>query len=185
VLTAPSGAGKSTIARRILRALPSTSFSVSATTRPPRPNEVDGVNYHFLTDEEFDRCIREGHFVEYEEVYPGIRYGTLVSEVAAASNEHPKVLDIDVRGAWRVKQLFDGEALTIFIEPPSFEELAARLTGRATETPEAVVTRLERARSEMSWAARFDHIVVNDDLEEAADQALGLVQAFLAGPVPG
>jgi guanylate kinase len=145
---------------------------------------VDGVNYHFLTDEEFDRRIGESHFVEYEEVYPGIRYGTLVAEVAAASTDHPKVLDIDVRGAWRVKQLFDGEALTIFIAPPSFEELTARLTGRATETPEAVATRLERARTEMAWAPRFDQILVNDDLQDAADQALGLVQAFLARPMP-
>lgn len=137
------------------------------------------MNYHFLSEEEFDGGIADGRFVEYEEVYPGIRYGTLVDEVAAATNEHPKILDIDVRGAWRVKRLFDGAALTIFIAPPSFEVLMARLSGRATETPEALAMRLERARTELTWAPRFDHIVVNDDLDEAVRETLEYARTFL------
>lgn len=181
VLTAPSGAGKSTIARRLLRAMPNVRFSVSATTRTPRTTETPGVHYHFMSNAEFDRGVRDRRFIEYEEVYPGLRYGTLVSEVDSADTRNPVLLDIDVRGARRVKEIFGDDALTIFIAPPSFDELAARLTGRATETGDALRTRLERARDEMAWAGRFDFVVLNRDVEDATDEVMEVVRGFLEG----
>jgi guanylate kinase len=139
------------------------------------------VHYHFLTPDAFREYIKDGRFVEYEEVYPGLLYGTLVSEVDAATNERPVLLDIDVRGALRVKQIFGSDALAIFIAPPSFEELEQRLTGRGTETSEGVLTRLDRARTEMTFADSFDGVVVNDDLEIATDEAISHVARFLQG----
>ena len=179
VLTAPSGAGKSSIARKVLRVMPHVTFSVSATTRAPRDGETDGVHYHFLAAEEFDERIRGGDFVEYEEVYPGLLYGTLVAAVDAATTEHPVLLDIDVQGALRVKKIFGDDTLAIFIAPPSFEELEQRLTGRGTETSADVHTRLDRARVEMTFQNAFDCSVVNDDLEIATDEAISQIARFL------
>ncbi len=181
VLTAPSGAGKTTIARRVLAAFPEMRFSVSVTTRPPRPYEQDGVHYFFITEEAFRRRLAEGDLLEYEEVYPGRFYGTLRSAVEAASSEAPVLLDIEVNGAVNVKNAFGDEALALFIRPPSLEVLAERLRLRATETEETLRHRLERARMEMAQANRFDAVVVNDDLEEAVAETLRLVRSFLDG----
>ncbi len=179
VLTAPSGAGKSSIARRILAAIPAVRFSVSATTRAPREHETDGIHYHFLSATEFDARIEGDEFVEFEEVYPGLRYGTLVAEVGSATREAPVLLDIDVKGALRVKELFGADVMAIFVAPPSVEELAERLLARGTESEAAVRMRLDRARLEMTWRDSFDHVVVNDDLERASAEAITLVSRFL------
>lgn len=179
VLSAPSGAGKTTIAHRVLEAIPGLRFSVSATTRAPRPNEVDGVDYHFLTEQAFRELLETGELLEYEEVYPGRFYGTLKSEVARATVENPVLLDLDVKGGVSVKRVFGDAALTVFIQPPSIEALEARLRGRATETEEVIRIRLDRARLELEYAPQFDHVVVNDDLEKAVAETLQIVRSFL------
>jgi guanylate kinase len=183
-LTAPSGTGKTTIARRVLQAFPQMRFSVSATTRPPRDYETDGVHYHFLTPEAFEQRIEAGDLIEYEEVYPGKVYGTLRSEVERATNDAPVLLDIEVNGAYNVKRFFGDDALVIFIRPPSMEALAERLRGRATEDPHSLQHRLRRAEMELQQAGRFDAIVVNDDLEDAVAETIQRVADFLdAEPV--
>lgn len=182
VLTAPSGAGKTTIARRLMAAVPGLRFSVSATTRTPRPGEADGVDYHFLSVAEFSARLDAGDFVEHEEVYPGRFYGTLrpdLERLAASDGTRAVVLDVDVRGALNVKDLYGGRALALFIRPPSLDALADRLRSRGTEDPAAVATRLERARMELSHAEAFDHVVVNDDLEAAVAETVALVRGFL------
>ncbi len=180
-LTAPSGSGKTSIAREVLRAVPAMRFSVSATTRPPRPGEHDGVHYHFVSEDAFRRLIAEDRLVEYEEVYPGRFYGTLRSEIEHTDAAHPVLLDVDVHGALRVEQLYGDDALTIFIRPPSLEELARRLHRRDTETDESLRARLAKARHELTFSDRFDVVVVNDDLDRAVGETLRLVQAFLDG----
>ena len=179
VLTAPSGAGKTTIAHRVLDTLNTLRFSVSATTRAPRPHESDGTDYHFLTPEAFRAQIDAGELLEYEEVYPDQFYGTLKKEVEQSSPEAPVLLDIDVRGATNVKETYGDEALVLFIAPPSFEVLKERLTGRGTEDSEAVSSRLQRARVEMTRADDFDAIVVNDDLDTAVEETLTHIQEFI------
>lgn len=180
VLTAPSGAGKTTIARRVLADLDALRFSVSATTRAPRPNETDGEDYHFLSPEAFKEHIEGGNLLEYEEVYPDQFYGTLKQEVEASSPEAPVLLDIDVRGAANVKRTYGDEALVIFIAPPSFDELKDRLTRRGTETSKAVQDRLKRAEMEMKRADDFDEVVVNDDLDTAVQETLAHIHRFIA-----
>ena len=185
VLTAPSGAGKTTIARRLMAEVPGLRFSVSATTRPPREGERDGVDYFFLTLGAFQDRLENDGFVEYEEVYPGRFYGTLRDQleqaaIDAADGGGGVVLDIDVKGALNVKQLYGGDALTLFIAPPSLDALGDRLRQRGTETEDRVRVRLERAGMEMSHAERFDHVVVNDDLETAVEDTIAQVRAFLA-----
>jgi guanylate kinase len=183
-LTAPSGTGKTTIARRVLQVFPQMRFSVSATTRPPRDYETDGVHYHFLTPEAFDQRVAAGELIEFEEVYPGKIYGTLRSEVERATNEAPVLLDIEVKGAHNVKRFFGDDALVIFVRPPSMEALAERLHRRATEDPHSLQDRLSRAEMELQQADRFDAIVVNDDLEDAVAETIQLVADFLdAEPV--
>jgi guanylate kinase len=179
-LTAPSGAGKTTIARRLLAERDDLRFSVSATTRPPRQGEVDGVHYHFVSPDRFRAMIAQGELLEYEEVYPGRFYGTLVSEVERAIETGSVLLDVDVRGALHVKQLFGERALTLFVAPPSLGELAARLSARGTETDETLAVRLTRAEEELTYAGRFDAIVINDDLETAVAETSGRVAAFLS-----
>ncbi|MEM9998481.1 MAG: guanylate kinase [Bacteroidota bacterium] len=181
VLTAPSGAGKTTIARRVLAAFPRLSFSVSATTRPPRPGEIDGVHYFFLTESEFRARLRTDAFLEHEEVYPGRFYGTLRTEVERSAADGGVLLDIDVKGALNVKRRYAADALTLFVRPPSLHVLAERLSDRATETPETLRLRLERAELELGYADRFDHVVTNDDLETAVSETLALVGTFLGG----
>jgi guanylate kinase len=179
VLTAPSGAGKTTIARRLMAEVPGLRFSVSATTRPPRPGERDGVDYFFLSEEAFAARVAEGAFVEHEEVYPGRFYGTLREELERAG--HAVLLDVDVKGALAVKRLYGDRALTLFIRPPSLAALAERLRARGTETGDRLAVRLERARLEMEYAPAFDAVVVNDGLEAAVAETVALVRAFLAG----
>lgn len=179
ILTAPSGSGKTTIAHRVLDAIPGMRFSVSATTRPPRPNEQNGIDYHFLTVEEFRNKLEAGDLLEYEEVYPGQFYGTLRSEVERANPDAPVLLDIDVKGALNIKRIYGNAALAIFIRPPSIEALADRLRRRATETEKSLQQRLDRARLEMSLQDKFDAVVVNANLEEAVSETLKLVHSFL------
>ena len=180
VLTAPSGSGKTTLARRLMEAEPSIRFSVSATTRPPRAGEEDGIHYHFLTPAAFREAILGNNLLEYEEVYPDRFYGTLRSEVDASSPDAPVLLDIDVQGAERVKKLFGDRAFTVFIRPPSVEELERRLRSRGTESEEGLAVRLERVRYELTFASRFDSVVVNDDLETATSALVTQVQTFLS-----
>lgn len=180
VLTAPSGAGKTTIAHRVLEAFPEMRFSVSVTTRAPRPGEQDGVDYHFLSEEAFWQREAEGDLLEYEEVYKGLYYGTLRSAVDAAARKAPVLLDIEVKGALNVQRMYGDQALTIFIAPPSLEILAERLKNRATESDEKRAERLERARMELSLADQFNVRVINDDLETAVAETLDQVRRFLS-----
>ncbi len=179
-LTAPSGAGKTTIARRLLAERDDLRFSVSATTRPPRPGEIDGVHYHFVSSERFRSMISDGELLEYEEVYPGRFYGTLVGEIERAMETQSVLLDVDVKGALRVKELFGDRALTLFIAPPSLDELSARLTARGTETGDTLAVRMTRAAEELTYAERFDAVVINDDLETAVAETSRRVAAFLS-----
>lgn len=180
-LTAPSGAGKTTIARRVMDAFPEMQFSVSATTRSPRPHELDGRDYYFVPPERFRELIDQGALIEFEEVYPGRFYGTLRDEVETKAARGPVLLDVDVRGAARIEKIYGDRALTVFIRPPSLDVLAERLRSRATETEETLRARLERARMELGQAHQFDVVVVNDDLEEAISETLEHIRSFLKG----
>ncbi|HEX7071630.1 MAG TPA: guanylate kinase [Rhodothermales bacterium] len=178
-LTAPSGAGKTTIAKRVLAEIPEMQFSVSATTRSPRPHERDGVDYHFVTVERFRDMIESGELVEFEEVYPGRYYGTLRSEIETKTANGPVLLDVDVRGAANVERLYGDDALTVFIRPPSLEDLATRLRERKTESEESIHVRLQRAEMELAQSSVFDAVVVNDRLEDAVAETLQLIRSFL------
>lgn len=166
VLSAPSGAGKTTIARMLLRRRADVGYSVSCTTRSPRNAEVDGVDYHFLSAEQFEEAVRRGDFAEWAEVH-GRRYGTLVREVerVMAAGQHV-MLDIDVQGARQVVQRFR-DSVTVFVLPPSAEALVARLRGRNTESDETLALRLRNAVQELEEAERYQHVIVNDNLEDA------------------
>lgn len=181
VLTAPSGAGKTTIARAVLARMPELRFSVSATTRPARAHERNGIDYHFVSAERFRSYIDEGRLIEYEQVYPGLYYGTLRDEVERATPDAPILLDIDVNGATAVKRLFGDDALVIFVRPPSLEALKSRLIDRATEDDAARSTRLIRARAELAHSDRFDAVVVNDNVDAAVEETLRLIRRFLSG----
>ncbi|MDE6170546.1 MAG: guanylate kinase [Duncaniella sp.] len=181
IISAPSGCGKSTIINAILeKGELDLQFSISATNRPPREGEKDGVNYYFLSDEEFRNEIDQDAFVEYEEVYPGRFYGTLKREVRRIVEEgHNVILDIDVKGGVNVKKLYGSEAMSIFIMPPSVGELRNRLESRGTETAEWIEKRVERAELEMGYASQFDHTVVNDSLAEAISEVEMLMKEFM------
>ncbi len=180
VLTAPSGAGKTTIARRVVQEVDGLRFSVSATTRPRRDREKHGVDYFFLNDHEFKARIEADAFVEYEEVYPGLFYGTLKDELERLSESAAILLDIDVVGALNVKKLYGEKALTLFIRPPSLHVLKARLLSRCTDSVADIAVRLEKASFELSLADQFDEVIVNDDLETAVAETIALIRAFSA-----
>jgi guanylate kinase len=180
VITAPSGAGKTTIAQHLLKRFPSLSFSVSATTRPKRPEETDGVDYFFIDREEFQRRIVKGEFAEWEEVYRGLFYGSLKKEIERIWKEGKHVLfDVDVKGALALKKQYPNRTLTIFIRPPSIEALSTRLHQRASDAPEKIRERISKAEEELKFIDQFDHAVVNDQLEKALSECTELVKAFL------
>lgn len=180
VIAAPSGCGKSTIIRALLDAGDlNLRFAVSATTRPPRPGETDGVSYYFMSVDDFREAIADDAFVEYEEVYPGRFYGTPRSEIERITSEgHNIVLDIDVNGARGVKELYGPRALTIFIAPPSIDELRHRLESRGTEPPAVIDERIDRAAYELEQAPAFDARIINDDLQLAIRQTHALIDGF-------
>lgn len=180
VLTAPSGAGKTTIARRVISEVDGLRFSVSATTRPRREGESDGTDYLFLSGAEFRSKIDAGAFLEYEEVYPSLFYGTLKDELERLAQSSAVLLDIDVMGALNVKNYYGDQALTLFIRPPSLEILEKRLISRGTDTRVEIAVRLKKARFELSQANNFDEIIVNDDLEAAIVETINHIRAFLA-----
>lgn len=182
ILSAPSGTGKSTIISRLMDdpAL-HLGFSISATCRSPRGQERDGVEYYFLTPEEFRRRADAGEFVEWEEVYPGCCYGTLMSEVKRVTTDGRNlIMDVDVKGAMSIKKAFGSEALAIFIQPPSIEVLQQRLRSRGTDDDATIAKRLAKAEFELSFAPQFDCIVVNDSLTEAVEEVRQLIRAFIS-----
>lgn len=180
VLVAPSGSGKTTIANRLLKDFDTLTFSVSATTRPPRNDEKDGVNYHFLHPDEFQKRINQDEFIEWEEFYGGKRYGTLRSEVENKLNSGYFILfDVEVKGALNIKQKYGDNCLTIFIKPPSMNVLKARLMRRGTETEETLKQRLERASMEMQLEGKFDKVVVNNDLDVAYNKVYQIVDSYI------
>ena len=181
VLTAPSGSGKTTIANRIMAAIPAFRFSVSATTRPRRPDEKDGKDYHFISHQEFQARIHSGEMLEHEEVYPGRLYGTLRSELEGASTKNPILLDIDIDGAFKIKHIFGNDALIVFIRPPSVMELGRRLRERATENEDTIRVRLDRARRELDAARKADKVIENDSIERAVKETLRVVRRFIRG----
>lgn len=155
-------------------------FSVSATNRKPRPGEIDGVNYHFLSDQQFNDLIAEGAFVEYEQVYPGRYYGTLHSELQNSVNAgHNVILDIDVKGGVNVKKQFGEDAISIFIAPPSIDELRKRLKGRGSDSDEEIEQRVGRAEYELGFQNEYDHVVINDTLSEAIVKIEQLMKDFI------
>ena len=180
IFSAPSGSGKSTIIRYLLdKGLP-LRFSISATSRAPRGEEQDGREYYFLTPDTFRQKIAAGEFLEYEEVYRDQFYGTLRSEIERIqASGNTVVLDVDVVGGCRIKEQYGAEALSVFIRPPSIDALRTRLEKRGTDAPEVIERRLEKATYELSFAPRFDRIIVNDDLEQAQREALKPVTDFI------
>lgn len=180
IFSAPSGSGKSTIINYLMGQGLHLAFSISATSRPPRGTERDGVEYFFLSPEEFRRRIAAGEFLEYEEVYKDRFYGTLKTQVERQLSQGQNVVfDVDVNGGCRIKEFYGDRALSMFIQPPSVEELRRRLEGRGTDSPEVINDRIARAEYELSLAPRFDTIVVNDDLEKAEAEALNKIKTFL------
>ena len=180
IFSAPSGSGKSTIINYLMEQGLNLHFSVSATSRPPRGQEQNGVEYFFLTPEEFKQHIAANDFLEYEEVYKDRFYGTLKSQVdKQLANGENVVCDVDVLGGQNIKKHYGDKALSIFIQPPSIEVLRERLISRATDTPEVINDRIARAEFELSFSDKFDVVIVNDDLATAQAEALKVVTAFL------
>lgn len=182
IFSAPSGSGKSTIVNWLMKEHPSLRlyFSISCTSRAPRGAEQDGVEYFFLTPEAFKEKIAHDEFLEYEEVYENRFYGTLKSQVEKQREAGQNVVfDVDVKGGVNIKKHYGDEALSLFIQPPSVEELRRRLEGRGTDTPEAIEQRLAKAEYELTFASQFDSIIVNDDLEAAKQKTLQVLQDFL------
>jgi guanylate kinase len=181
IITAPSGAGKTSITRHLLEHFPQLAFSVSAATRKARGNEKDGADYYFMSGEDFQQNIRDQQFVEWEMVYEGKYYGTLKSELDRIwANHQVPVLDIDVKGAIHVQQQYPNTTLSIFIEPPSVDELKRRLESRGTETVESLQARVNKASYEISFKHHFHRIVVNAQLDRAREEAMAIVKDFLA-----
>lgn len=180
IFSAPSGAGKTTIVRHLLDRKLNLEFSVSATSRAPRPNETNGKDYYFLTEKEFKQKIENNEFLEWEEVYNGVYYGSLKSEVERIRNLGKNVIfDVDVVGGLNIKKFYGDEALAIFVQPPSVEELRKRLISRSTETEEKIQMRIAKAEHELSFAKQFDKLVTNNDLEQACREAEELIREFI------
>lgn len=180
ILTAPSGSGKTTLANMLMAEFPIIRFSVSATTRIPRENEVHGVNYYFLSPEEFENKVRSGEFLEHETFYNGTRYGTLKSDVEKQLKKgYFILLDIEVNGAKNIKDQFGDECLSIFVKPPSIQVLESRLRNRGTESEESLKIRLERVQMELAQSDTFDALVINDELGSAYNQLKSIVEPFL------
>lgn len=180
ILTAPSGSGKTSITNFLIQKYPKLAFSISATTRAPRGTEQNGIEYYFMTVDDFKQKIDAHAFIEWEMVYEGKYYGTLQSELERIWNEGKvPMLDIDVKGAIHVQQAFAGDCLSIFIQPPSVEELRKRLTSRGTETPESLETRVSKASYEMSFSHHFTKIILNDELNKACQETESVIKAFL------
>lgn len=176
IFSAPSGAGKSTLVNYLLEQRDDLEFSVSCTTRAPRGQEVNGKEYYFISNEEFLERVNRGEFVEYENVYAGTYYGTLRSEIERIEDKgHHVVFDVDVKGGMHLKQIFGDKALSIFVAPPSVEELRRRLIGRATDSMEKIEERVKKAAIEMEDSKHFDQIIVNDNLETAKQQLLDVI----------
>ena len=183
IFSAPSGSGKSTIIQSLLDKDLNLSFSISATSRAPRGSEQNGVEYYFISPEEFKSRIANDEFLEYEEVYTGKFYGTLKSEVERILNSGKNVIfDVDVVGGLNIKKYYGDQALALFIQPPSIKELEKRLKNRATDTPEVIASRIAKAEYELSFAPRFDKIIVNDVLEKAQAEAYHLIRQFIDNP---
>lgn len=181
IFSAPSGSGKSTIIGRLMAHKElNMAFSISCTSRQPRGAERDGVEYFFVTPDEFRRKIADGEFLEYEEVYKDRYYGTLKSQVERQLEAGENVvLDVDVKGACNIKQFYGDRALALFIQPPSLDELRRRLEGRGTDAPNVIEDRLARAEFELGFAPKFDKVIVNDDLDRAVSEALEAVKKFV------
>ena len=183
IISAPSGTGKSTIIGWLMREHPelNLAFSISCTSRAPRGTEQDGVEYFFLTPEEFRERIDNGEFLEYEEVYEGRFYGTLKAQVERQLEAGQNVVfDVDVKGGVNIKKYYGDEALSVYIKPPSIAELRRRLEGRGTDAPEVIDQRIARAEFELTFVDKFDTIVVNDDLTQAEEDALAIIEEFLS-----
>jgi guanylate kinase len=181
IIAAPSGSGKTSVVRHLLKVMPERlAFSISAATRQPRNNEKDKVDYYFITAEEFKTRIERNEFVEWEMVYEGKYYGTLKSEIYRIwEQEKAPLLDVDVKGGIHVQQQYPYQSLSLFIEPPSIDELERRLRARGTETAESLRARIDKASYELSFKTQFDHIIINDLLERACAEAETLVRKFL------
>lgn len=182
IFSAPSGSGKSTIVSWLMKEHPelNLAFSISCTSRAPRGTERNGVEYFFLTADEFKKKIQAGEFLEYEEVYNNRFYGTLKSQVETQTERGENVVfDVDVKGGCNIKRQYGDRALSLFIQPPSIGELRNRLVRRATDAPEVIEQRLAKASYELSFAPQFDHVVVNDDLKKAEEETCRLVKEFL------
>ena len=185
IITAPSGAGKTSVTTHLLRHVPELAFSVSAATRLPRENEISGVDYYFMSPEEFKQKIQANEFVEWEMVYEGKYYGTLKSELQRIwANGKIPVLDRDVQGAIHVQQQCPDKPFSIFIEPPSIEELKRRLQGRGTETKESLDARINKASYEISFKHSFTHTIVNHNLDAARKEAMDFVKGFIGDTAP-
>lgn len=179
IFSAPSGSGKSTIINYLLKQNLNLAFSISATSRPPRGTEQYGVEYFFLSPEEFRQRIANDEFLEYEEVYEDRFYGTLKAQVERQLEAGQNVVfDVDVVGGCNIKQYYGERALSLFIQPPSIEELRKRLEGRGTDTPQVIADRLAKASYELTFASKFDKVIVNDDLEKAQAEALQVIKDF-------
>ncbi len=179
IFSAPSGSGKTTIVKHLIEEFPFLEFSISATSRAPRGDEQDGRDYYFLSNDEFMLRVARGEFVEWEEVYQGTSYGTLKSEVKRIWDKgNVIVFDVDVKGGIELKKRFGDEALSIFIMPPSIEELRRRLEGRGTDAPEVIEKRIAKAEKEIAFAEKFDRVIFNDNLKDALTQAENIVADF-------
>lgn len=180
IFSAPSGSGKSTLIAALRERIENLHFSVSCTSRAPRGSEQNGVDYFFLTPEEFREKIQNGEFLEYEEVYKDRYYGTLKSQVETQAQRGENVIfDVDVKGGCNIKKFYGERALSVFIQPPSIEALRQRLEGRGTDAPEVIEDRLAKASYEMTFADKFDRIVINDDLEKAKEEVFLIISNFL------